>query len=181
MYFPLLILQQANITAHGTGFGDPKLSAPQAARAEEFLRADELALAGAQASLAVQPSQALGIVNALVLAGLLAAFHRIRRREGMVFAVLLVAYPITRFVEEAIRDDNPHNLAAGLLTHNQWTCVILIAIGLAMVAVVRRMKPSAGPNAMERAGGHRTDKNGKPVPARGADSTKTKRPPGQRR
>jgi putative OPT family oligopeptide transporter len=30
MYFPLLVLHQANITAGGSGFGDPKLSAPQA-------------------------------------------------------------------------------------------------------------------------------------------------------
>ncbi len=30
MYFPLLVLNQANITAGGTGFGDPNLSAPQA-------------------------------------------------------------------------------------------------------------------------------------------------------
>jgi putative OPT family oligopeptide transporter len=30
MYFPLLLLQQANITSGGTGFGDPQLSAPQA-------------------------------------------------------------------------------------------------------------------------------------------------------
>ena len=30
MFFPLLVLHQANITAGGTGFGDPELSAPQA-------------------------------------------------------------------------------------------------------------------------------------------------------
>jgi putative OPT family oligopeptide transporter len=30
MFFPLMLLHQANITAGGTGFGDPKLSAPQA-------------------------------------------------------------------------------------------------------------------------------------------------------
>jgi putative OPT family oligopeptide transporter len=30
MYFPLVLLHQANITAGGTGFGDPKLPAPQA-------------------------------------------------------------------------------------------------------------------------------------------------------
>ncbi len=30
MYFPLLVLHQGNINAGGTGFGDPKLSAPQA-------------------------------------------------------------------------------------------------------------------------------------------------------
>ena len=30
MYFPLLTLHEGNIKAHGTGFGDPKLSAPQA-------------------------------------------------------------------------------------------------------------------------------------------------------
>ena len=30
LYFPLLILHQANINEGGVGFGDPKLSAPQA-------------------------------------------------------------------------------------------------------------------------------------------------------
>jgi putative OPT family oligopeptide transporter len=30
MYFPLVVLHQANITSGGTGFGDPKLPAPQA-------------------------------------------------------------------------------------------------------------------------------------------------------
>jgi uncharacterized oligopeptide transporter (OPT) family protein len=30
MYFPLLWLYKGNIAQHGTGFGDPKLSAPQA-------------------------------------------------------------------------------------------------------------------------------------------------------
>ena len=30
MYWPLYILQAANIKGGGTGFGDPKLSAPQA-------------------------------------------------------------------------------------------------------------------------------------------------------
>src|SRR5262249_57312415 len=30
MYFPLMLLHQGNINAGGTGFGDPKLSAPQA-------------------------------------------------------------------------------------------------------------------------------------------------------
>ncbi|MCY2930461.1 MAG: prolipoprotein diacylglyceryl transferase [Planctomycetota bacterium] len=150
------------------------------AKAEAFLRTDELALAGEQASLAVQPAQALGIVNALVLAGLLTAFYRIRRREGMVFAVLLVAYPITRFVEEAIRDDNPHNLASGVLTHNQWTCVILIAIGAVVMAWFSRLNASAGPSAMERLAGHRTDKNGKSVSGGEAGRTKMKRPRGQR-
>ena len=30
MFFPLIMLRQANLNAHGTGFGDPQLSAPQA-------------------------------------------------------------------------------------------------------------------------------------------------------
>lgn len=152
------------------------LTGPEAQRAEEFLRTDELALAGSQTSLTVQPSQALGIVNALVLAGLLWGFHRIRRREGLVFAMLLVAYPITRFVEEAIRDDNPHDLARGLLTHNQWTCVMLMAIGLAMFAVVMRMKASAGPNALERAEGHMADKGHKQISAGQRARGRTRRP-----
>lgn len=73
MYFPLLVLHTANIKSGGTGFGDPKLSAPQA---------------GLMASLAQ------GIVGGdmpwpLVVAGMLLgiAFILIEVRSPMLFAV----------------------------------------------------------------------------------------------
>jgi putative OPT family oligopeptide transporter len=73
MYFPLLVLHTANIKSGGTGFGDPRLSAPQA---------------GLMASLAQ------GIVGGdmpwpLVVAGMLLgiAFILIEVRSPMLFAV----------------------------------------------------------------------------------------------
>jgi len=101
--------------------------------------------AAALRSLPVQPAQALGIVNALLLAGILLCFHRLRRREGQVFPVMLLLYPITRIVLESIRGDNPHDLLAGRLTHNQWVSLGLVAAGGAMLLLLRRLPPAAGP------------------------------------
>jgi len=147
---------------------DGRLTGAEREAAEAYLRADELAMVAGCKTLPVQPAQALGIANALVLAGLLWCFHPMRRREGQGFGLLLVLYPITRFVEEAIRDDNPHDLAAGVLTHNQWTCVVLVAAGLVLLAILQRMSPSAGPFALQRMSGHGTDKNRTRHGARGS-------------
>ena len=116
----------------------------------EYLQADLFALAGKEHAHPVKPSQALGIINALLLAVLLAIFFRLRTREGQVFALMLVLYPATRFVEELIRDDNAHNLWDGVLTHNQYTSMILIGIGVILFWVLRRLPPSAGPAFLER-------------------------------
>ena len=97
-------------------------------------------------SLPVHPAQVYGIINALVLAALLAAIMRLRSREGQVFAWLLVLYPITRFMLEYIRDDNP-DMA---LTPAQGKCLILTAVGVALLWLLRRLPASCGPGAAER-------------------------------
>jgi phosphatidylglycerol:prolipoprotein diacylglycerol transferase len=101
-------------------------------------------------SLPVQPAQALGIVNALLIAGVLWGIYRLRGREGQVFAAMLILYPITRFVLEDIRADNLHDLTAGVLTHNQYTSVVTILAGAALLAVLRKLPASAGPAAAAR-------------------------------
>jgi len=98
-------------------------------------------------SLPVQPAQALAIVNALLIAAVLWGFYRLRRREGQVFAAMLVLYSIARFILEGIRDDNPHDLLAGVLTHNQYTSVVTFLAGVLMLAVIWKLPASAGPAA----------------------------------
>ena len=123
------------------------------------LTSEQVAVARAARSLPVFPAQILGIINALVIASLLAAYHRLRRREGEVFALMLMFYPITRFVLESIRDDNPHDLLSGVLTHNQYTSILTFALGLVMMLVLRKFHPSAGPCSAQRAIGSEDSKS----------------------
>ncbi len=131
--------------------------APQLVDASGFLiepsklTSDQIVVARASGSLPVFPAQIFGIINALLLASLLMAYHRLRRREGEVFALMLMLYPITRFVLESIRDDNPHDLLSGVLTHNQYTSILTFAFGLTMMLVLRKLRPSAGPSSAQRA------------------------------
>jgi len=112
--------------------------------------AGQVVLAEASWSRPVKPAQALGLINALVLAALLMGFYRLRTSEGQVFALLLVLYPITRFVLEAIRDTGAHDLSRGLLTHNQYTSVAMMASGVIMYLVLRWLPASAGPTWAQR-------------------------------
>jgi len=130
--------------------GDGELAGSERARANEYLQADLFAMAARQKSLPIMPAQALGLANALVLAFVLFAFHRLRRRDGQVFALLLVLYPVTRFVLELIRDDNEHHVARLDWTHNQWTSLAMLAAGVIMFVWLQRMSPSAGPTGAER-------------------------------
>jgi prolipoprotein diacylglyceryltransferase len=141
-----LVLRRRRFDADGDG----RLSAAERDAANRFLQADEIQLASAQRSLPVKPAQPLGLLNALLLAGLLGLFYRLRRREGQVFALLVILYPITRFVLESIRDDNAHNLLAGEFTHNQYTSMALTTIGIGMWLWLYLVAPSAGPVGVRR-------------------------------
>ncbi len=112
---------------------------------------EQIAVAEASWSHPTQPAQAMGIINALLIAALLTGFHRLRRREGQVFAAMLVLYPITRFILESIRDDNPHDLLAGSFTHNQYTSIGMFIIGAAMLFLLRKLPAASGPTWSQRA------------------------------
>ena len=108
---------------------------------------EQIAIASASKSLPVRPAQALGFFNALLIAALLVAFFRHRRREGQVFAVLLITYPITRFLLEGIRRDTALHFG---MTHNQYTSLATVAAGIILLFVISKLPPSAGPTWAQR-------------------------------
>jgi phosphatidylglycerol:prolipoprotein diacylglycerol transferase len=108
---------------------------------------EQIGIASASRSLPIRPAQALGFFNALLIAALLGVFFRHRRREGQVFAVLLVIYPITRFLLEGIRRDTALHFG---MTHNQYTSLATVAAGIIMLLVISKLSPSAGPTWAQR-------------------------------
>jgi len=55
----------------------------------------------------IHPTQLYGAINALVLCLFLLAYDPFKRRDGEVFALFLTIYPISRFLMECIRVDEP--------------------------------------------------------------------------
>lgn len=82
----------------------------------------------ASASLAVHPTQVYAAFDGLLMLALLTAFFPRRRRDGEVMALLMVTYPITRFVIEGLRDDEGAFCAG--LTMSQGISVILFVSGV---------------------------------------------------
>jgi len=58
-------------------------------------------------SLPVHPTQLYSAFDSLVLLLLLSAFYPLRRRDGEVMGLLMLAYPVTRFLIEYLRNDEP--------------------------------------------------------------------------
>jgi phosphatidylglycerol:prolipoprotein diacylglycerol transferase len=98
----------------------------------------------------LRPAQVLGIINGVLLAILLMVFSRHRRREGQVFALMVVLYPVTRFMLESIRHVNPLNVIDGDWTHNQVFCLFMFLSGILLLYVFSRMPCSAGPLLADR-------------------------------
>lgn len=129
---------------------DGKLDANERLQANEYLQADLWALLSRQRTNALRPAQVLGIVNALLLAGLLLLFYRHRRREGRVFALMLILYPITRFILESIRNADSLNVFHGNWTHNQISALVLVLLGAALWWWTGYKPASAGPTLAQR-------------------------------
>lgn len=87
-------------------------------------------------SLAVHPAQLYAVLDGLLLLALLSWFFPRRRRDGEVMALLMVTYPVTRFLIESVRNDEPA-LAAGL-TLSQWISVAVFAAGCLFWAYLLR-------------------------------------------
>jgi phosphatidylglycerol:prolipoprotein diacylglycerol transferase len=80
-------------------------------------------------SLPVHPTQLYSTVDGLVLVVLLSAFYPLRKRDGEVMALLMVTYPITRFLVEYLRNDE--GAFFGGMTISQSVSILLMAGGLA--------------------------------------------------
>ncbi len=80
-------------------------------------------------SLPIHPTQLYASIDGLVLCLLLSAYFPLRRRDGEVMALLMVAYPVTRFLIELLRNDEGAYFAG--LTISQNISVALFLAGLA--------------------------------------------------
>jgi len=88
--------------------------------------------AGAIQSLPIHPTQIYFAVDGLVLLLLLSAFFPLRRRDGEVMGLLMLTYPISRFLIEFLRNDETAFFAG--LTISQTISVALFLVGLAFWA-----------------------------------------------
>lgn len=79
-------------------------------------------------SLPVHPTQLYSAVDGFVLLALLTAFYPLRRRDGQVLALLMITYPITRFLIEYLRDDEAAFFAG--LTISQTISLLIFSAGL---------------------------------------------------
>jgi phosphatidylglycerol---prolipoprotein diacylglyceryl transferase len=81
---------------------------------------------GATASLPLHPTQLYSALDGLIILALLSAYYPLRRRDGEVFGLLIVAYPITRFLIEYLRNDEVAFIAG--MTISQAISVVLLAV-----------------------------------------------------
>lgn len=77
-------------------------------------------------TLPLHPAQLYAALDALLLCLLLLAFYPYRQRDGEVFALMITVHPISRFLQEIIRIDEPSQFGTGLS--------ISQLVGMAMLA-----------------------------------------------
>ena len=85
----------------------------------------------------VHPTQLYAAVGSGILCWLLWCYYPFRRRDGEVFALLLTLYPVMRFLEEAIRVDEPGQFHTSL-SISQWISLILLAGVIALWVYILR-------------------------------------------
>ena len=90
-------------------------------------------------SLPVHPTQLYSALDGLIILALLTAYYPRRRRDGEVMALLMVTYPVSRFLNESLRDDEPALLAG--LTMSQWISVGVFVGGLVVWAYLSTRPP----------------------------------------
>lgn len=103
------------------------------------------ALAARSPSLPVHPTQLYATINALLLCGLLTTLFHVRKRHGLVMGALLILYPVSRFILEEVRTDNPEDILG--LTISQAVSVALFAVGVVYLVVLYRL-PQRSPSAV---------------------------------
>lgn len=98
-------------------------------------------------SLPIHPTQLYSAVDAGLLALVLWFFYPYRRRDGEVFALLITIHPITRFLLEKIRSDEPGQFNTSL-TISQWISLGFVVLAVAFWYYVEKQPPgSALPKA----------------------------------
>ena len=78
-------------------------------------------------SLPTRPAQIYSSINAALICLLLLAIHPYRTRDGQLILLLLTLYPVTRFLLEVVRTDEPGRFGTSL-TISQWVSVGILAV-----------------------------------------------------
>jgi phosphatidylglycerol---prolipoprotein diacylglyceryl transferase len=82
-------------------------------------------------SLPIHPAQIYSAITAGLIGWFLWAYYPYRRRDGEIFALLLTIYPVSRFLEEIIRTDEPAVFGTGLsISQNISLGIAVVVIGL---------------------------------------------------
>lgn len=93
----------------------------------------------------IHPTQLYSAIDSLVLCLLLLAYDPFRRRDGELIALMLTMYPITRFLMEMIRTDEPGQFGTSL-TISQWVSLTILACMIPLwFAILRRPAKKAYP------------------------------------
>jgi phosphatidylglycerol:prolipoprotein diacylglycerol transferase len=85
-------------------------------------------------SVPIHATQLYAAIDAALLAALLWLYFPFRRRDGEVFAILLTIHPISRFLIEMIRSDEPKYP----LTISQWISIALLIAGIGLWIAIER-------------------------------------------
>jgi len=99
-------------------------------------------------SLHVHPAQLYALINATLLAGVLSAVFYRRKRHGILLGLMMVLYPISRFVLELIRTDNPKDQLGGM-TISQAVSIGMVVAGILYLVVLYAWLPLRSPRAVE--------------------------------
>ncbi len=102
-------------------------------------------LAAQHRSLPVHPAQVYSTITATLLALLLSALYWRRTRDGQVICALLILEPMSRWLIEVIRDDNPHDALFGFTISQQLAVGMTLFGALALLAL--RLLPPRSPRA----------------------------------
>lgn len=104
--------------------------------------ADLRALAAAQTSLPVHPTQIYDAINLTLMFFLLSAIHARRRGDGSALAWAMILYPIVRFLMEMIRADNPRDVAG--FTISQFISMLIFAAGIVFLVYLSKVRSARG-------------------------------------
>jgi len=84
-------------------------------------------------SLGVVPTQILSSINAALICLLAWSWYPARRRDGELVAGMFTIYPVTRFLLEIIRSDEPGRWGTAL-TMSQWVSVLMLLVAVVLWA-----------------------------------------------
>lgn len=102
----------------------------------------------ATASLPLHPTQLYSALDGLILLVLLTAYYPLRRRDGEVMGLLMIAYPITRFIIEYLRNDEAA-FVAGLTISQVISVFLLLAAGAYWAWLGRQPAGREGESALQ--------------------------------